>query len=133
MILYFFGIIGLLIHLIGTYCLSYRDGTINGIFKGYLNFPCILYSNAVFLFFKSIPYIKCPKFILKLVEYYNPTTFSIYLVHWFVLDAFLKYKHWRYFELLGHRIFAAIVVFLVVGVCIRKFRKIDIIKKYIFP
>ena len=41
--IYLFGIVGLTIHIIGTWYLSYRIGDIGRTFKGYLNVPCILY------------------------------------------------------------------------------------------
>ena len=51
-LLYAGGIIGLLFHIIGTWYLSYREGMIVNLYKGYLNLPCIIYSFAIFTFFK---------------------------------------------------------------------------------
>lgn len=84
--IYILGIIGLLLHIFGTYNLSMSAGKIIGTYKGYNNLPCILYSTAVFVLVKNIcSKIKNTSFfsILNRIKRY---TFSIYLVHWYVID-----------------------------------------------
>lgn len=50
--IYSLGTIGLVLHAGGTYLLSINQGSINPLFKGYLNFPTIFYSVAIFTWFK---------------------------------------------------------------------------------
>ena len=52
-ITYICAVIGLLMHIIGTYYLSMNAGKIIQIFKGYNNVPCILYSVGIWVFFKD--------------------------------------------------------------------------------
>lgn len=52
-LLYLLAVLGLLMHIVGTYSLSMEAGKIVGTYKGYLNVPCILYSVGVFLLFKE--------------------------------------------------------------------------------
>ena len=52
-IIYICAVIGLLIHIIGTYCLSMNAGMIIQTFKGYNNVPCILYSVGIWVFIKD--------------------------------------------------------------------------------
>lgn len=59
-IIYIVGIIGLLMHIIGTYKLSMDAGKIIDTYKGYTNIPCIMYSVAIFVLLKDIGNrIKC--------------------------------------------------------------------------
>ena len=47
--IYFLGGIGLLCHIVGTIWLTPHQGKINILFKGYPNWPCVLYSAAIFV------------------------------------------------------------------------------------
>lgn len=91
-VLYILAIMGLLLHMFGTYFLSMRDGNVNGTYKGYNNVPCILYSIGVFLFLKQIgPKVMRVKWTRKVVTFLNQYTFGVYLIHWFVLTAILRF------------------------------------------
>ena len=84
--IYFFGIIGLLLHMYGTYKLSINASTIVYTFKGYTNLPCILYSVSVFLFVKN-NFSKIKNvYILKFIYNFKDYTFPLYLIHLYVLD-----------------------------------------------
>ncbi len=81
-IIYLAGAIGWAIQLLGTLLLS-TENTVNQLFKGYTNFPCILYSMAVFLLFKNLN--SCFKDrLLKAVNLISNTTFGIYLIHMYI-------------------------------------------------
>lgn len=72
MVLYILAIMGLFLHMFGTYFLSMRDGNVNGTYKGYNNVPCILYSIGVFLFFKQIGLkVMRVKWIREVVTFLN--------------------------------------------------------------
>lgn len=84
--IYVLGIVGLLMHIIGTYNLSISSFMIDKTYKGYTNVPCILYSSAIFLFVKNIcGVIKNKRFFIT-VNILKDYTFAIYLLHWFVMD-----------------------------------------------
>ena len=87
-IIYILGIIGLLIHLIGTYYLSNKIGQVDQTFKGYCNIPSVLYATSIFIFVKYISnYFKSSKILDKFATY----TFPIYLIHFILLDIFNYY------------------------------------------
>lgn len=81
-------ICGLLMHIIGTYILSVKEGAIISTYKGYQNVPSILYATGIFLLLKDIG-IRVMKnaqmnsFISCLGKY----SFSIYLMQFILLDA----------------------------------------------
>ena len=52
-LIYLCAVIGLLMHIVGTYRLSMESGVIIRTFKGYNNVPCILYSVGIWVFFKE--------------------------------------------------------------------------------
>ena len=52
--IYFGGIGGILLKILGTYYDSISIGKVSNIYSGYENVPAVLYSMAVFLFFKQI-------------------------------------------------------------------------------
>ena len=81
-------ICGLLMHIIGTYTLSIKEGTIISTYKGYQNVPSVLYAAGIFVFLKDIgirvmKHGKLNSFISCLGEY----SFSIYLIQFVLLDA----------------------------------------------
>lgn len=85
-IVYILAIIGLLLHLAGTYILSIEAGRIVQTYKGYQNVPCVLYSVGVFVFLKDIGRrimdLKIGRFIMWLGSY----TLPIYLMQFILLD-----------------------------------------------
>ena len=87
--IYFLAIVGLFVHIIGTFVLSRKTGQIDPFFKGFLNIPCVLYSIGVFVFIRQlansknlVSYLKRPTLFLQ--KY----TFAIYLTHSFVINEF---------------------------------------------
>lgn len=129
--IYILGLIGLLLHIFGTYNLSMQAGKIIGTYKGYNNLPCILYSTAVFLAIKNI----CNKIkntsYLTIINKMKKYTFSIYLIHWYVIDLITNF-----FELDVHTIVYRLgMPIIVIPICILityLIRKIPILK-YIVP
>jgi len=89
-IIYIIGIVGLFVHIYGTQILSFAEGKIVQTFKGYNNVQCILYSIAIFLFFKKNSHILMANSIVKnFVMLINKYSFCIYLLHWFVIKMLL--------------------------------------------
>lgn len=89
--LYILGVLGLLLHIIGTYYLSIDAGEIVSTYKGYNNVLCILYSTAVFVFLKyAWEYLSRVRWVDMLIRILKPYTFSLYLVHWYILQILIK-------------------------------------------
>ncbi len=126
LIIYFLGISGLLLHFFGTWYFSWRDDAINDIFKGYGNIPCLLYSSAVFLFVKQIPFEKLSGFITKALMLFGGQTFGIYLIHMYIITASNR------FGLSPESVYArtafAILIFVLSGLLVKLAQRIPIIK-----
>ena len=128
-LLYIFGIIGLLIHIVGTYQVSMAAGSVVRTYKGYTNVPSIMYSVAVFLFFcQHGNRIMEIDWVSKITKFLSKYTFSLYLLHWYILEIMIKVfsidKRW-----IIYRLFAVIPTTLVVVGITFAVRKIPLLKK----
>lgn len=128
--IYIYGLIGLMVHIIGTYYLSFQANEIANTFKGYTNLPCVLYSTAIFVFIKnhmSIIKNNVTDFVVKSI---NDYTFGIYLMHWYIINISTTFLH------LDNRsiIFRLGMPLIITPICvliIKILRKIPIIKKIV--
>lgn len=83
--IYVLGVLGLLMHIIGTYILSVENDQIVRTYKGYTNLPCFLYSTAVFVFFKHFEEKIVSKKFDYCLKWLGKYTFGLYLVHYYVM------------------------------------------------
>lgn len=128
-IIYLLGAIGLLLHIIGTWYLSYENGYIIKSYKGYSNLPCFLYSIAVFTFFKyNGEKIFKYKYLKKIIGELNKYTFAIYLEHFFIMEI-LK----NYFNTLSifYRLFMPFVIIAMCCILTYVMRKIKYLKVFV--
>ena len=127
-IIYLAGIIGLITHITGTWYLSYKAGSIVSTFKGYTNIPCVLYSISIFVYFRYFDFKLIMPFVMKIINLINPHTFSVYLVHYFVIDIFRRIYHPNINSITYRLLFPWIVLIIcvVISKCIRS---IPILKK----
>ena len=133
LIIYALAIIGLLVHIVGTYILSRRVGHVDMLFKEYLNLPCMLYSVGIFVFFKQLANSKkLVSAIKRPVLFLQKYTFAIYLLHSFAISEFIKFS-----GLDPDRLLYVILAFVfTVPVCVIitfLIRKIPKVGKYILP
>ena len=129
--IYLLAIIGLMLHIIGTYTLSIEAGEINRLYKGYNNIPGVLYSIGVFQLLSDVAKkIENRKPLRQLVEILGKYTFPLYLIHWFVLKTIqdLGVINERS---LYYRLFAPYAIFIVVIGITWLLRKIPVIKKIV--
>ena len=128
---YVLGIIGFLLHFLGTYLESAKAGCIVQTYKGYTNLPAVLYSIAVFVLVKQLSEkINENGRAYKLICRFAGYTFAIYLIHWFILDLMTKVLNLDKL-LLCYRIG---MPFLVIPLCIILaflLRKVPIIKRIV--
>ena len=84
-LIYLLGLVGLFLHCYMTIKLSPEGAPINGLFKGYLNFPCVLYSFAIFIFCKytSWQWLYKNNLIFKIFSALKECSLGIYLIHGF--------------------------------------------------
>lgn len=87
-LVYLCGLVGFLLHFLGTWYLGLEPTKpINMLFKGYLNFPSVLFSIAIFTLIKHNPLIFIynsrifTPFVLKIKE----NSLGIYLIHAYFL------------------------------------------------
>lgn len=125
--IYILGIIGLLMHIIGTYKLSMDAGEIVKTYKGYTNIPCIFYSTSVFVFIKTIS-SKIKTY--KLVDYLSKYTFPIYLMHWYFLRIMVKTFDINTVSIF-YRLLIPIVVIPICMLITYLLRKVPIVKRIV--
>ncbi len=78
--IYLFGTVGFLIHFGMTALLSLQDGAMNYTFRGYTNFPTVLYSIAIFVAIKYYNGAGTKK-IKKRIGFLSGASFGVYLLH----------------------------------------------------
>lgn len=89
---YISGLLGLSLHIFGTYFSSIQAGKLITIYKGYMNVPCLLYSTAIFIFFRyGGQKIMQNQIICNIINKIKKYTFSLYLMHWYILQILLRH------------------------------------------
>lgn len=128
-IIYILGAIGLMVHIFGTWFLSYKIGGVSRLFKGYFNIPSLFHSVAVFTLFK---YMKTDiqNSIGKITKYFSSVTFGIYLTHWFVLQFIINNTNIQRTSI-TYRTLGAIIIFLVCSIIVNLIQKIPILNKIV--
>ena len=125
---YGMAIAGLIMHIVGTYCLSYNAGYIVQTFKGYLNVPCILYSVGVFVLFKQLGEKIKNQRVIDLIDWVSQYTFAVYLLHWFVMNVIVR-KFYVDIRSMWYRLGAPIIIFAICIMITWIVRRIPILKK----
>ena len=129
LVLYLLAIIGLLLHITGTYYLSFEAGKVINTYKGYTNLPSVLYSIGIFLFIKY-DLIKIMKIniISRIVHFLDFYTLGIYLIHYYFL-GFLMLKFNVQITSIVYRLLSPIFAITMSVIAIYVIRKIPIIEK----
>lgn len=89
LLLYILGGIGIFLHCYMTIILSPQGSPISQLYLGYLNFPCVFYSAAVFTFFRytNWEFIYKNSFFSYLFSKIREASLGVYLLHgWFVYN-----------------------------------------------
>lgn len=129
-LIYLAGILGLIMHIVGTYFYSRNDGAISYVWKGYENVPCILYSAAIFLLFKSLEQrVHLPK-LDHLISILRKYTFSLYLMQIYILWLIVKVTNISIYSIY-YRLGSPIIVLLITIGITKIMRKIPIIKYFV--
>lgn len=126
-IIYVLGVVGLAVHIGGTWCYSYQAGEIVTLLKGYMNVPCALYSTAIFLFFRHVNFARWNPRVKAILNYLSTETFGVYLTHMFVitgLTAVFKVS-WDSFI---NRTLGAVAVFLTITVVCKQLKKVPLFR-----
>lgn len=129
-VIYGLSLAGLIIHIYGTYYLSFVYGQIIDIFKGYTNFPCVLYSIGIFVLFR---YMEIPEKIshfIKKILFMERYTFSIYLAHYFIIDIIVSLFNINVLSIVYRLISPLVIIAISIGV-VKIIRKIPFAEKIV--
>lgn len=86
-IIYVLGLLGLMLHICGSYVLSVDAGHIDKTFKGYENVPSVLYAIGVFVLLKDVgTWLMKKECISRFVKVLGKYAFEIYLLQFILLD-----------------------------------------------
>lgn len=130
-ILYTVGIGSALIQYTGTYYLSMRTGSENMLFREYLNWPSVLFSISVFIWFKYSFFNKIEKQkVLKAIGEISSTGFGIYLIHMYIIN-FMCEQYGVTGYSLRWRIGGPILVYFISFTLIKCMQKIPIVRKIV--
>ena len=121
--IYILALMGLIMHILGTYKLSYDANMIVSTYKGYENFPNLLYTVGIFVLCKYLGQkLMSYKWFANSIKFIAGYTYSIYLLHFFVMDLLVSIFHINTLSLMyrlgGPFLIAAICV--VIGFVVRK-------------
>ena len=111
-IIYILGVFGLVIHIYGTQILTIKYRRISSLHKGYLNFPCIIYSCSSFLFIKENSHFLFKLINRKYINKIGALTLGPFFLHLPIKDAYDKYFQPNHFTL-TYRFFGGIVLFII--------------------
>lgn len=128
LIIYLLGCAGILIHIVGTYCLSVSEGDVVQVFKGYLNVPCIMYSVAVFLFIKQIAKTIRKQRIILFIKKLSNYTFATYLMHWYIKEIMVALFDIDVRSII-YRVGAPFVIFAMCVLITWVIRKLPVVRK----
>ena len=116
-LIYLLGLLGFCLHYFGTWRLSPVGGPINMLFKGYMNWPSVLYSAAVFVAAKNISWSGCYALrpLAWLLDKLTSASLSIYLLHgflvyWLFPKTLPKFLGYEYGSLFAYRLFAPLAI-----------------------
>lgn len=127
---YVFGIIGLLIQMVGTYMTSMKAGELVTLYKGYVNLPGVLYSIAIFVFIKDLGEKMKSEKVWNFINWAGKYTFAIYLMHWFVMTTIGEALKVNYASIV-YRLGAPVIICAICIFITWLMRKIPVIKKIV--
>lgn len=113
----------------GTYFSSIHAGKLISIYKGYMNIPCLLYSTAIFIFFRyGGQKIMQNQNICKIINKVKNYTFSLYLLHWYILQILLRHFSINETSII-YRLTAPFLALVITMIITKIIRKIPVIKR----
>ena len=126
-IIYILGIFSFIIHFFGTF-FSFLSGNQNlRLHKGYLNFPSILYSCAIFLFIKEKSFIIFGKKYIKIINKLGSLTFGPFFLHNPLIETISS--HQKLYKFLSfNTLYFSFFIFLLCLIITKIIKNIPILK-----
>ena len=120
-----------MLHIVGTYRLSIAAGSIQSLYKGYINVPCVLYTIGVFCLLRDIAgLIEKNERLRHIVIVLGRYAFAVYLIHWFVLRIVGDLFEFNT-KSIYYRVLFPGVVYIIVVLTTWCLRKIPLIKRIV--
>lgn len=126
--IYILGLFGLLLQMLGTLYLSFRDNSLNETFKSYMGLPCILYSTALFLFFRNLQASGIRTVLYNGASVFRKQVLGIYLLHYFVMAVVRRFITFND-QNVKYRILLGLVAFFTSWIIVKIGQKIPVLKK----
>ena len=126
--IYILGLFGLLLQMLGTLYLSFKDNSLNETFKGYMGLPCILYSTALFLFFRNLQTSGIRTVLYNAASLFRKQVLGIYLLHYFVMAVVRRFITFND-QNVKYRILLGLVAFFTSWIIVKIGQKIPVLKK----
>lgn len=125
--LYLLGILGFLLHCLGTQMLSFQAGEIVHTFKGYDKLPAILQALAIFVFFQAGENTWVAK-VYEKAKVILPCTFGMYLIHGFLLKKMQQLPFANVYSL-SFKLGGAVLLFFLSFFVVKILRKFSFFQK----
>lgn len=129
LVIYLFGAAGLLIHFGMTAVLSLRDGAMNFTFRGYTNFPTVLYAIAIFVVIKYYRSVESKKF-QKGIKFLSGASFGVYLLHKYPIYVLCYLLPINEFSVIW-KILGTLTVYVISVIAVKCLQKIPFMNKFI--
>ena len=128
--IYLGGLAGVLLIVLGTIRVSNAVGYLYGGYKGFINFPVLLYSSAVFLGFRQLEGTKAQQVLVALTKPFVGATFGIYLVHRFFIEIVYRYIPVDVTSL-WYRLLGSVAIFVISALVVKVMQRIPILRRIV--
>ena len=132
LVIYSLGVFGWALHCVMTIVLSPDGGNINMLFKGYLNFPCVLHSCAIFVYCKytNWEWIYRRKWVSYAFNKIKECGLGVYLIHGIFVYYVVPYLGIRTASMVYRTVGALIIVILSVAMTMA-IKRIPVLKNIV--
>lgn len=127
--IYLLGVAGLLIHFGMTAILSLRYGAMNFTFRGYTNFPTVLYAIAIFVAIKYYRSVGSEK-LQKGIGFLSGASFGVYLLHKYPIYVLCYLLPINEFSVIW-RVLGTLTVYVISVIAVKCLQKIPFMNKLI--
>ena len=130
-LIYFLGILGFLLMLLGTQILTIKYQRIDNRHKGYENLSCVLYSCSLFLFIKEYSYLIFKIINKKFINKIGTLTFGPFFLHMYIRNHIKELFNINIYNFY-YRFFGGIAICSLCLIITALLKKIPLIK-YLVP
>ena len=85
---------------------------------------------GIFVLFKYLDKTRVMEYLYTITFPASDTTFGIYLIHWFLMDSFLRISHINPTSIV-YRIVGGLAIFIAASIIIKIIKKIPILRQIV--